>query len=115
MRRTGAQRLVSSRALRVWQSLYDRDGDALESIGCSGAAVAPRRTCSRGHRRRQLGSLRGGLSADRSRCRCRESPTIIQAAASTGSRGYYYFQWDASSQCTYLYVSNASWFGPVQP
>lgn len=43
------------------------------------------------------------------------NPAIVQAAASGGSSGYYYFQWDASSLCTYVYVSNASWFGPVQP
>ena len=43
------------------------------------------------------------------------NPTIIQAAASGGSSSYYYFQWDANSQCTYLYVSNQSLFGPVQP
>jgi hypothetical protein len=43
------------------------------------------------------------------------NPTIIQAAASGGSSSYYYFTWDASSQCTYLYVSNASVYGPIQP
>ena len=43
------------------------------------------------------------------------TPTIIAAAASGGTSSYYYFQWDTSSQCTYLYVSNASMFGPKQP
>lgn len=43
------------------------------------------------------------------------NPTIVQAAASGGSSSYYYFQWDASSQCTYLYVTNVSVYGPVQP
>jgi hypothetical protein len=43
------------------------------------------------------------------------NPTIVQAAASGGSSSYYYFQWDTSSQCTYLYVSNSSVFGPMQP
>jgi hypothetical protein len=43
------------------------------------------------------------------------NPTLIQAAASGGSNSYYYFQWDTSSQCTYLYVTNASNFGPLQP
>jgi hypothetical protein len=41
--------------------------------------------------------------------------TIIAAAASAGPSSYYYFQWDASSQCTYLYVSNESVYGPVTP
>jgi hypothetical protein len=43
------------------------------------------------------------------------NPTIVQAAASGGASSYYYFQWDASSQCTYLYVTNVSAYGPVQP
>jgi hypothetical protein len=44
-----------------------------------------------------------------------DSATIIAAAASAGPNSYYYFQWDASSQCTYLYVSNASLYGPMTP
>ena len=43
------------------------------------------------------------------------NPTIVAAAASGGASSYYYFQWDTSSQCTYLYVSNASVYGPVTP
>ena len=43
------------------------------------------------------------------------NPTIVQAAASGGPNSYYYFQWDTSSQCTYLYVTNSSIFGPLQP
>jgi hypothetical protein len=41
--------------------------------------------------------------------------TIVAAAAAAGSSSYFYFQWDASSQCTYVAVSNASVFGPMQP
>jgi hypothetical protein len=44
-----------------------------------------------------------------------DNPGMVQAAASGGSNGYYLFQWDASSQCTYLAVENSSKFGPVQP
>jgi len=44
-----------------------------------------------------------------------QAPAIIQAASVSGSSTYYYFQWDASSQCTYVYASNESVYGPLQP
>jgi hypothetical protein len=35
--------------------------------------------------------------------------------AATGPNTYYYFQWDATGACTYLYTNNESYLTPLTP
>ena len=41
--------------------------------------------------------------------------SYAKVLAANGSNAYYFFQWDASSACTYVYSTTASDFTPLTP